>query len=134
MRIMLDTNVIISILVFDSKKLKKMLKIITDNYKLILSSYVLYELDEVIKRKFKNKKYDLDEFLYNIPFDIYYTPETIINKNFMGIRDIKDAPVLFSSIMSDVDILITGDKDFENLDIEKPEILSPTEFLEKYDN
>ena len=131
---MLDTNVIISILVFDSKKLKKMLKIITDNYKLILSSYVLYELDEVIKRKFKNKKYDLDEFLYNIPFDIYYTPETIINKNFMGIRDIKDAPVLFSSIMSDVDILITGDKDFENLDIEKPEILSPTEFLEKYDN
>ena len=131
---MLDTNVIISILVFDSKKLKKMLKIITDNYKLILSSYVLYELDEVVKRKFKNKKYDLDEFLYNIPFDIYYTPETIINKNFMGIRDIKDAPVLYSSIMSDVDILITRDKDFENLDIEKPEILSPTEFLEKYDN
>ena len=134
MRVMLDTNVIISILVFDSKKLKQLLKIITDNHKLVLSSYVLEELDEVIKRKFNNKKYDLDEFLYNLPFEIYYTPETIINKNFMDIRDIKDAPVLYSSIMSDVDVLVTGDKDFENLDIEKPEILSPTEFLRKYNN
>lgn len=132
MRIMLDSNVIISIIVFNSKNLKKMLEIIIDKYKLVLSSYVLDELKEVVKRKFKNKLSDLDEFLYNLPFEIYYTPETIINKNLAEIRDIKDAPVLYSSIMSDVDILITGDKDFDNLDIEKPEILSPSQFLEKY--
>ena len=132
MRIMLDSNVIISIIVFNSKNLKKMLEIIIDKYKLVLSSYVLDELKEVVKRKFKNKLFDLDEFLYNLPFEIYYTPETIINKNLAEIRDIKDAPVLYSSIMSDVDILITGDKDFDNLDIEKPEILSPSQFLEKY--
>ena len=132
MRIMLDSNVIISIIVFNSKNLKKMLEIIIDKYKLVLSSYVLDELKEVVKRKFKNKLSDLDELLYNLPFEIYYTPETIINKNFAEIRDIKDAPVLYSSIMSDVDILITGDKDFDNLDIEKPEILSPSQFLEKY--
>mgnify|MGYP002626970698 CR=1 FL=1 len=129
---MLDSNVIISIIVFNSKNLKKMLEIIIDKYKLVLSSYVLDELKEVVKRKFKNKLSDLDELLYNLPFEIYYTPETIINKNFAEIRDIKDAPVLYSSIMSDVDILITGDKDFDNLDIEKPEILSPSQFLEKY--
>ena len=105
MRIMLDSNVIISIIVFNSKNLKKMLEIIIDKYKLVLSSYVLDELKEVVKRKFKNKLSDLDEFLYNLPFEIYYTPETIINKNLAEIRDIKDAPVLYSSIMSDVDIL-----------------------------
>ena len=132
MRIMLDSNVVISIVVFNSKNLKKMLEIIIEKYKLVLSSYVLDELKEVVKRKFKNKLSDLDEFLYNLPFEIYYTPETIINKNLAEIRDIKDAPVLYSSIMSDVDILITGDKDFDNLDIEKPEILSPSQFLEKY--
>ena len=31
----------------------------------------------------------------------------------------------------DVDIFITGDKDFEDVDIYKPEIISATEFLEK---
>lgn len=40
--------------------------------------------------------------------------------------------VLVSAIIEEVDILITGDKDFSELDIEKPEILTPKEFLEKY--
>ncbi len=132
MRIMLDTNVLISILIFDSKNLKKLLKNITDNHKLVLSSYVVDELKEVIKRKFNNKIYYLEEFLYNLPFEIYYTPENIINDKFVAMRDIKDEPVLYSSIVSDVDILITGDKDFKDINIEKPEILTPSEFLKKY--
>jgi putative PIN family toxin of toxin-antitoxin system len=132
MRVMLDTNVIISILVFDSKKLKKMLEEITDKYKLVLSTYVLDELAEVIRRKFKNKIGDMNEFLYNLPFEVYYTPQTIISEKSVEIRDIKDYPVLYSSIMSDVDVLITGDKDFDDIDIEKPEILTPSEFMEKY--
>ena len=132
MRIMLDTNVLISILIFDSKNLKKLLKNITDNHKLVLSSYVVDELKEVIKRKFNNKIYSLEEFLYNLPFEIYYTPENIINDKFVAMRDIKDEPVLYSSIVSDVDILITGDKDFKDINIEKTEILTPSEFLKKY--
>ena len=132
MRIMLDTNVLISILIFDSKNLKKLLKNITDNHKLVLSSYVVDELKEVIKRKFNNKIYSLEEFLYNLPFEIYYTPENIINDKFVAMRDIKDEPVLYSSIVSDVDILITGDKDFKDINIEKAEILTPSEFLKKY--
>ncbi len=134
MRIMLDTNVIISILIFKSKNLKYMLEFITDNHKLVLSSYVLEELREVIKRKFNNKIDDLEKFLYNIPFEIYHTPNITMNNNSINIRDIKDLPVLYSSILSNVDVLITGDKDFENIDIDKPEILTPNEFLEKYDD
>ena len=129
---MLDTNILISILVFNSRTLKEMLIRITDNETLVLSSYVIDELKDVVKRKFPNKMYDLDIFLYNLPFEIYYTPETIIDKNFAEMRDIKDVPVLYSSIMADVDILITGDKDFQDINIEKPEILTPIEYLKKY--
>ena len=52
---MLDTNVIISTLIFKSNNLKKMLKFITDKHTLVLSSYVIDKLHEVIKRKFENK-------------------------------------------------------------------------------
>lgn len=31
-----------------------------------------------------------------------------------------------------VDILITGDKDFSDIVIEKPEIVTPTEFVARY--
>ncbi len=48
------------------------------------------------------------------------------------IKDQKDIPVIVSAIVSDVDILITGDKDFAELSIERPEVLTPSEFLNKY--
>jgi len=48
------------------------------------------------------------------------------------IRDEKDYMVLHTAILADVDILITGDKDFEDIKIERPEILTPKRFLEKY--
>lgn len=48
------------------------------------------------------------------------------------IMDVKDYPVLYTAIMENVDILITGDKDFLGIDIEKPEIMTPKNFTEKY--
>ena len=48
------------------------------------------------------------------------------------IRDKSDYPVILSAILADVDVLITGDKDFKDIKIEKPEILTPTEFLQIY--
>ncbi|MGI6145748.1 MAG: hypothetical protein ACOYED_08300 [Peptococcia bacterium] len=41
-------------------------------------------------------------------------------------------PILVTALLSDVDILITGDKDFFDVDIDRPEILTPREYLEKY--
>ena len=120
MRIMLDTNILISILFFNSKSLKDVLLKITDNYTLVLSSYVIEELRYVIERKFPSK------------YETYFTPKIMINSSVLDIRDIKDVPVLYSSIMADVDVFITGDKDFADLDLEKPEILTPAEFLKKY--
>ena len=78
----------------------------------------------MVKRKFDNRLDALEIFLYNLPFEIYYTPESIIDNNFGEIRDVKDAPVLYSSIMADVDVLITGDKDFGDIDIEARNINS----------
>ena len=36
------------------------------------------------------------------------------------------------AIIADVDILITGDKDFNPVDVERPEIMNITEFAQKY--
>lgn len=40
--------------------------------------------------------------------------------------------VLYTAIIEDVDILITGDKDFSDIDIEKPEVLTPAEFMNRF--
>ena len=132
MRIMLDTNILISIAIFNSKKLKQMLVDICDKHTLVLSSYVIEELESVVKRKFPSKVNNLARFLYKIPYELNYTPKEIIENNDIDIRDSKDLPILNSAIISDVDVFITGDKDFDDVNIEKPEILTTNEFIEKY--
>ena len=132
MRIMLDTNILISIVIFNSQNLKTMLINICEKHKLILNSYIIQELQEVIERKFPNRKKDMEEFLFKIPYELEYVPNTIFEKDLFNLRDIKDIPILYSAIISNVDILITGDKDFESIDIDKPEIMTPAEFCERY--
>lgn len=63
MRIMLDTNILISVAIFNSNKLKELLVNICDKHTLVLSSYIIKELEEVTDRKFPSKRKDLDEFL-----------------------------------------------------------------------
>ena len=90
-------------------------------------------LKDLVKAKFNVKVEELDKFLNKFPFDLVYSPTTIENKLF-EIRDVDDYIILHTAIIEDVDIFITGDKDFFDIDIDKPEIMTTTEFLEKYYN
>lgn len=42
----------------------------------------------------------------------------------------KDQPILNVAIVSDVDIILTGDKDFLSLEMEHPRCMTVTQFLE----
>ena len=64
-------------------------------------------------------------------FELVYTPKEM-EPGLFEIRDEKDYPVLYTAIAEDVDILITGDKDFADVSIERPDILTPTAFIEQY--
>ena len=131
MRVMIDTNILISALLFPSEHMNTLINKITTRYSLVLSSYVVDELLDVTERKFKDRVGVVDTLLSQIPYELVYTPRQPPLGAF-EIRDRKDYPVLYSAISEDVDVFITGDKDFDDVDIEKPEILTATKFLENY--
>lgn len=62
------------------------------------------------------------------------TPQTLPNHDLFKIRDVDDEKVLYSAILANADIFITGDKDFEDVVIEKPEIITPRQFIDRYLN
>lgn len=128
---MLDTNVLISVLLFPSERMNQMMDYIFKNHELVLSSYVVEELKDVVNRKFPKKAGVVDTLLAKMSYEYVYTPETI-DESLFSIRDMKDYPVLYTAILEDVDVLITGDKDFEDVDVERPEIMTPGEFGIKY--
>ena len=128
---MLDTNVLISALLFPGAKMDAMMNSIFTQHQFVLSSYVVDELKSVVRRKFPKKESTIEKLLMTMSFEYVYTPSEI-ESGLFDIRDIKDYPVLYTAIIEDVDILITGDKDFADIDIEKPEIMNPTEFMERF--
>jgi len=132
MRVMLDTNVLVSALLFQSNKLNRLIEIISMKHELVLATYVIDEFKDVIRSKIPQKAYVVDEFLAKASYELVYTPENIPAKA-VSIRDVKDVPVIYSAIIGEVDVLVTGDKDFSDLNIEKLEILTPAEFLERFE-
>ena len=131
MRIMLDTNVLLSAILFPGERMNRMMQCIFENHRLVLSSFVVEELSSVVERKFPTKAKAIDALLAGMSFELVYTPK-VMETGLFEIRDEKDYPVLYTAIVEDVDILITGDKDFAEVSIERPEIMTPTEFLEQY--
>lgn len=62
MRIMIDTNVLLSALVFRSTKIAGLIEDIADKHTLVLCSYVIEEANAVITRKSSTYKAVLDAF------------------------------------------------------------------------
>ena len=130
MRVFVDTNIIISAILFPNAKVAKVFSHLIEKHTVIIASYIKDECKEVFEKKFPLKKEQLNIFFDGIRFEEFKTPEKINEKKYPKIRDIKDLPVLVSAILSDSDILITGDKDFEDIKIEKPLIFTPSTYFE----
>ncbi len=131
MRVVLDTNVILSRAVFGSAAIKTVVEDICHNHELILPTYVIDEIREVVARKWPSRMRAVEEFLQELTYEIVLTPIDV-EKGLFNIRDPKDYPVLYSAMLADADVLVTGDKDFDNVDVGRPEILTPAEYAERY--
>ena len=133
MKILVDTNILISVALFPNPRIMRFWSLAADKNDLFLCSYSLEELDRVSARKFPAKKQHLVAFLKKLKYTLVRTRNAKIS-NAAVIRDPKDYPILTSAISADVDILISGDKDFESVNIGRPEILTISEFMKKYDS
>jgi len=128
---MLDSNVLLSALLFPGETMNKLMSKVTTEYNLVLSSYIIDEIIDVIHRKFPTKVTVIEDLLNQLMYEFVHTPEEP-ESNLFEIRDVKDYPTLYSAIIEQVDVFVTGDKDFEDVEVKKPEILTPAEFAEKY--
>ncbi len=131
MRIFIDTNIIISAGLFPESIIAKVFEHILNNHKIIICKQTLKELENVCKRKFTNRIKIMNSFLSSIEYELVDFKE-LDYKKYPKIRDDCDLPILASAIESNADILITGDKDFEEIKIKKPKIISPKKYIEKY--
>ena len=131
MRIMIDTNIIISAILFPDSLPSRFVEEVTSKHSIVLCSHIIDELHRAFDKKFKEKLLYLEKFLSKFSFELVYTPQDIEIYKYPDIRDVADLPILVSAILEDVDVIVTGDKDFFDVGIDKPEIITVKEYFER---
>ena len=127
MKILVDTNILISALLFPKSKPAKALLYVSQYHEMILCDRNIYELCDVLKRKAPDSLPDADVLLAELSYELIpavYNAQKLI-------RDAKDQPILNAAIVADVDVILTGDKDFLCLDLEHPKCLTVSQFFEE---
>ena len=109
MRILIDTNVLISAFVFRGKA-GKLLEILFDsNHELLVSEYVDNEFKAKLELKWADKAQKVYLMYHTLPF--VFCKST--NEKLGELRDEKDIPVLSDALFHNADIILSGDKDLD---------------------
>ena len=131
MKIMLDANVIYSAYILPDSSIANIIKHIKTYHTLVLCKHVIDEVESTIIKK---RPYDIlyiKRFISDLP-DYVFVLDNYDIADYPPIRDPKDLPILISAIQAKVDIFITGDKDFDEIKINKPRILKPRQYQEEF--
>ena len=129
MRVMLDTNILVSAILFPSPSTEKFLNTVMTHHHVFLCDYVIEELWKTVNGKFPHKAAEVERFLHDFTFERIPTPQAPEMAPLPEIRDPKDAPILAAAILEKADVLVTGDKDFLVLSISEPRIMTMAEFM-----
>ncbi|GHU99679.1 hypothetical protein FACS1894211_05530 [Clostridia bacterium] len=130
MRVMLDTNILISVIVFKSDTINQLVKKMERGCTIVLPNTVIEESERILAWKFPALTEAFQQFLSELSFEYFHVPADL--QYDYPIRDENDKKILHAVYASSSDVLITGDKDFFEQVYEDLEVLTPREFLNKY--
>lgn len=126
MRVLIDTNVLFSALLFPDSNPAKALDLTIKNYDLIISDQNIKEFKEILRRKAPQYLPAAERLFSDIEYELIETNDIVRTK----IRDDKDQAILNAAVSYNVDVIVTGDKDFLCLDIDRPNCMTPSQFLQ----
>ena len=133
MKVLLDTNILISAALNpNGVPFKAYVKAVSAPNCGVVSDQNIDELRRVFNRKFPDKLAALERFLsFALPsLEIVPTPTNSAESENL-IRDSKDRPILRAAIVANVEVLVTGDRDFLESRIDIPRIMTDAEFMQQ---
>ena len=128
MRVVFDTNVIISALITEGFCSKLLRRARLKDFSLVLCPFILNEIKEVLSKKFKISQRDLTEImkLINEAVDLIIEPKPLIEQ---VCKDATDDNIIACAYSANADYLVTGDAELIALHRYKNvKIISPRDF------
>jgi len=111
-RLLIDSNVLISAIVFDANELKVMVQCLRKGHMLVISEHIEEEVFRTMLDKFPEHSGLLHEFMRLSAIEIVSREKYLLKiEDYDMVRDKHDRHVLASASCADCDIIVTGDKD-----------------------
>ena len=126
MRILIDTNVLISAFVFKGRAGTLLELLFDTEYELLVSDYVDSEFKAKLWQKWPDKAGAVYSLYRTLPFTFCGSTDEMQGT----LRDRKDVPVLSDALFHHVDIILSGNKDFLEAGLERPLVFSPALLLD----
>lgn len=136
MKILMDTNALIAASRYpNGTPYKALEKALTPPHILTICEQNLEELRNVYNRIFSREIYMLENFLaVFMPFIEIIPIPAEKSEDEKKVRHVKDRPILRAAIAANIDIIVTGDKDFLESGLTTPKIMSPADFVDFIDS
>ena len=126
MRVLIDTNILFSALLFPNSRPAQALMHVAEYHDMVLCDRNIVEIRDILRRKAPKYLPDAEVLLAELSYELI----PAVDHAEKLIRDAKDQPILNAAIVADVDIILTGDKDFLSLDMEHPKCMTAADFLD----
>lgn len=129
MRVMIDTNILISALLGNGTPSQAYIKAVSYPNSGVVCTQNIDELRRIFNRKFPKKIPAMERFLAMAlqTIEVVQIPDEAVEEENM-IRDVNDREIMRAAVSAKVDILLTGDKDFLESGITNPRIMTAAEF------
>lgn len=132
MRVVIDTNVLISAVLFPFSKPRKAFDISLENGKILISNETFSELKRILLKEKFDKYADRDLRKAFLSEFLTISQKIKIERKVEASRDKKDNQFLDVAVNGKADYIISGDQDLLVLHpFENVEILNPHDFIEK---
>ena len=131
MRVLIDTNILISAILGNGTPFRAYTKAVSFPHSGVVCTQNIDELRRIFNRKFPNKISAMERFLaMALPaLEIVQIPLRPVEEEEL-IRDTNDRAIMRAAIACNVDVILTGDKDFLESGIQHPKIMTAADFLE----
>lgn len=130
MKVLLDTSFLYSALFHPNPQFNAILDFVFAEHTVLIPEYVA---DEIVRKAIQRRPDALDAvyaFLRTARID-NVTQDEVPDSQITN-RDINDQQILDAAIHHDVEVLISSDKDFAALEIDRPRIFRPRAFYDEF--
>ena len=130
MRVLIDTNIMISTILGNGTPFQAYVKAVSYPNTGVVCTQNIDELRRIFNRKFPAKIPAMERFLAMAlsVIEVVKIPDTETDEENL-IRDVNDRGIIRAAMASNVDVILTGDKDFLESGIEHPKIMTAAEFI-----